>query len=53
MISLTVWDSEPALEAAGRAVAARPAEDQRRIRPSSVEVWRIEVDFERGHTYTP
>ena len=45
MISLTIWDSEAALEAAGRAVTQRPPDDQRGIRPSVVEVWRVEVDF--------
>jgi hypothetical protein len=45
MISLTIWDREAALEAAGRAVTQRPPDDQRGIRPSVVEVWRVEVDF--------
>lgn len=48
MISLTIWDSKAALEAAGRAVAERPAHDRRGIRPSTVEVWRVELDFGVG-----
>jgi hypothetical protein len=48
MISLTIWDSKAALEAAGRAVAERPARDRRGIRPSTVEVWRVEVTFGVG-----
>jgi heme-degrading monooxygenase HmoA len=51
MISLTIWDSTAALEAAGRAVAERPAHDRRGIRPSTVEVWRVEVDFGVGTDY--
>jgi heme-degrading monooxygenase HmoA len=47
MLSLTIWDSEAALEAADRAVAERPAHDRRGIRPSTVEVWRMEANFER------
>ena len=45
MISLTIWDSEAALEKAARAVTQRPPADQRGIRPSVVEVWCVEVDF--------
>lgn len=48
MISLTIWDSETALQAAGRAVAERPARNRRGIRPSTVEVWQVEVDFGLG-----
>jgi hypothetical protein len=48
MISLTIWDSKSALEGAGRAVAERPARDRRGIRPSTVEVWHVEVDFGLG-----
>jgi heme-degrading monooxygenase HmoA len=46
MLSLTIWDSHAALETAGRVMAERPAHDQRGIRPSAVEVWRVEADFE-------
>jgi heme-degrading monooxygenase HmoA len=45
MVSLTIWDSAAALEAAGRAVAERPAADRRGIRPTDVGVWQVEVDF--------
>jgi heme-degrading monooxygenase HmoA len=48
MIALTIWDSKTALDAAGRAVAERPARDRRGIRPSTVEVWQVEVDFGLG-----
>jgi heme-degrading monooxygenase HmoA len=50
MISLTIWDSESALQAAGRTVAERPLEDQRGIQPTVVEVWRVEADFEQRAT---
>ena len=42
MISLTIWESEEAVKAAGRAVANRPQEGQRGITPDSVETWEAE-----------
>jgi heme-degrading monooxygenase HmoA len=41
IISLSIWESEDALHAAGDAVAARPQEDQRGITPDSVEIWQV------------
>jgi hypothetical protein len=45
LMSLTVWESEQALEAAEEAVSARPVEDQRGIRPSRVERWNLNARF--------
>jgi heme-degrading monooxygenase HmoA len=45
LISMTIWESEEALEAAERAVAERPAEDQRGINPSRVERWVVDASF--------
>lgn len=45
LISLTIWESEEALEAAERAVAERPAEDRRGIDPSRVERWVVDAAF--------
>ena len=42
MISLTIWESEQAMNAAGRTVASRPKEDQRGITPDSIETWQVE-----------
>jgi heme-degrading monooxygenase HmoA len=53
LISLTVWETESALEAAERAVAERPASDRRGIRPTSVEKWRVGVDFSSAEAAWP
>jgi heme-degrading monooxygenase HmoA len=45
LMSLTLWESEAALEAAEQAVRERPVEDQRGIRPSRVERWVVEASF--------
>jgi heme-degrading monooxygenase HmoA len=45
LMSVTVWESEEALEAAERAVAQRPVSDQRGIRPSRVERWSVDASF--------
>jgi heme-degrading monooxygenase HmoA len=45
LISLTIWRSEDALEAAERAVAERPVEDRRGIDPSRVERWVVDASF--------
>ena len=45
LISLTIWESDDALEAAERAVAGRPAEDRRGINPSRVERWVVDASF--------
>ena len=45
LMSLTVWESEAALEAAEQAVNDRPASDQRGIRPSRLERWFVEASF--------
>jgi hypothetical protein len=42
---MTIWESEEALEAAERAVAERPAEDQRGINPSRVERRVVDASF--------
>jgi len=44
-MSLTVWESEQALEAAEQAVRDRPVNDQRGMRPSRVERWVVEASF--------
>jgi hypothetical protein len=44
-MSVTVWESEEALEAAERAVADRPVSDQRGIRPSRLERWVVDAAF--------
>jgi heme-degrading monooxygenase HmoA len=45
LMSITVWDSDAAMEAGEQAVARRPVEDQRGIRPSRVERWVVEGTF--------
>ena len=45
LISMTVWESEEALEAAEEAVRTRPVDDQRGIRPSRVERWNVDASF--------
>jgi heme-degrading monooxygenase HmoA len=45
LISLTIWESEDALEAAERAVAERPAQDRRGIDPTRVERWVVDASF--------
>ena len=45
LTSLTVWESEAALEAAEQAVRDRPVGDQRGIRPSRVERWVVDASF--------
>jgi heme-degrading monooxygenase HmoA len=45
LISMTVWESEAALEAAERAVRERPESDQRGISPSRVERWVVDSAF--------
>jgi heme-degrading monooxygenase HmoA len=45
LISVTLWESEPALEAGERAVRNRPVSDQRGIRPSRIERWVIDASF--------
>ena len=42
MISLTIWETEEAMKAAGHAVASRPRTDQRGITPDSTETWEVE-----------
>jgi hypothetical protein len=41
LISLTIFDTERDLRAAGAAVASRPKEDQRGINPDEVGVWEV------------
>jgi heme-degrading monooxygenase HmoA len=43
LMSMTVWESEEALEAGEQAVRERPVSDQRGIRPSRVERWIVEA----------
>ena len=45
LMSVTVWESLEALEAGERAVAERPASDQRGIRPSRIERWVVDDSF--------
>jgi heme-degrading monooxygenase HmoA len=45
LISLSLWDSESALEAGEGAVRDRPVADQRGIRPTRVERWVIDASF--------
>jgi heme-degrading monooxygenase HmoA len=45
LISMTIWESEEALEAAERAVAERPVEDRRGIDPTRVERWVVDASF--------
>jgi hypothetical protein len=44
-MSVTVWESEAALEAGERAVRERPVSDQRGIRPSCIERWVVDDSF--------
>lgn len=41
VISLTVFETEQDLRAAGDAVANRPKEDQRGINPDKVGIWEV------------
>jgi heme-degrading monooxygenase HmoA len=45
LMSVTLWESEAALEAGERAVRNRPVSDQRGIRPSRIERWVIDSGF--------
>ncbi|HVE92305.1 MAG TPA: hypothetical protein VNE62_08400 [Actinomycetota bacterium] len=45
LMSFTVWDSDEALELGEQAVRARPASDQRGVRPSRVEKWMVDGVF--------
>ena len=45
LISLTLWESEEALEAAELAVAERPVDDRRGIDPTRVERWVVDAAF--------
>jgi len=45
LMSVTVWASEEALEAAEQAVRERPVRDQRGIRPSRLERWIVEASL--------
>ena len=42
LMSITVWETDEAMEAGEQAVARRPVEDQRGIRPDRVERWAVE-----------
>lgn len=45
LMSVTIWESDAAMESGERAVMARPAEDQRGIRPDRVERWAVDGVF--------
>jgi heme-degrading monooxygenase HmoA len=45
LMSVTIWESEEALEAGERAVRERPVGDQRGIRPSRIERWLVDDSF--------
>ena len=45
LMSVTLWESEAALEAGESAVRNRPVSDQRGIRPSRIERWMIDGSF--------
>jgi heme-degrading monooxygenase HmoA len=42
LMSITVWESEEALERGEAAVSTRPVDDQRGIQPAVVERWIVE-----------
>jgi heme-degrading monooxygenase HmoA len=45
LMSVTLWETEAALEAGQTAVRNRPVSDQRGIRPSRIERWEIDASF--------
>jgi heme-degrading monooxygenase HmoA len=45
LMSVTLWESEAALEAGERAVRNRPVSDQRGIRPTRIGRWIIDASF--------
>jgi heme-degrading monooxygenase HmoA len=45
LMSVTLWESEDALEAGEQAVRNRPVSDQRGIRPSRIERWIVDASF--------
>jgi heme-degrading monooxygenase HmoA len=45
LMSVTLWESEEALEAGEHAVRNRPVSDQRGIRPSRIERWIVDASF--------
>lgn len=45
LMSVTIWESDVAMEAGEQAVRSRPAEDQRGFRPSRIERWVVESTF--------
>jgi heme-degrading monooxygenase HmoA len=45
LMSVTIWESEQALDAAEQAVGDRPESDQRGIRPSRLERWLVDASF--------
>ena len=45
LMSVTLWESEAAIEAGERAVRNRSVSDQRGIRPSRIERWVIDTSF--------
>jgi heme-degrading monooxygenase HmoA len=45
LMSVTIWESEAALEAGERAVRDRPVSDQRGIRPTRIERWVVDDSF--------
>jgi heme-degrading monooxygenase HmoA len=45
LMSVTIWESEEALDAGESAVRERPVADQRGIRPSRVERWSVDSSF--------
>jgi heme-degrading monooxygenase HmoA len=45
LMSVTLWETEAALEAGQNAVRNRPVSDQRGIRPSRIERWEIDASF--------
>lgn len=45
LMHVSLWESEAALDDGERAVAQRPASDQRRINPSRVERWLVDRSF--------
>lgn len=45
LLSMTLWESDEAMEAGEATVRARPASDQRGIRPSRIERWVVDGAF--------
>jgi heme-degrading monooxygenase HmoA len=45
MMSVSIWETDAAMQAGERAVMKRPAQDRRDIRPDRIERWTVEGTF--------